>query len=244
LIDFDIPAVQAGSLIDEIRKSAGNEALTDSTIRAGLTAAIGKLLDRSIDIPTGVKVMFIGASGAGKTSTLAKMAAELTAFCRTKVRLTSFDTQKISAYEEVGGYADLLDAPYEVNPQKELKAAKNEVLLIDTPSMRFNSEGIEAVQSLINLTRPDLVFLVLSVCNRAGDIIEFKEEIRSIRPDLLIATHLDETRRWGSMLAAASATGIPLAFVTDSPGGVGQLHVPDPEKVTAKLMNEKEAHRE
>jgi flagellar biosynthesis protein FlhF len=244
LIDFDIPAGPADKLITDIQKGRETAPLADSSVRTKLKSSFESLIKREVHIPVGSKVMFIGASGAGKTSTLAKMAAELTAFRRTKVRLTSFDTRKISVYEEVGGYADLLDAPYEINPRKELKAGRDEVLLIDTPSMSYSTDGITTVQNLINLVRPDIVFMVLSVCNRADDIIDFKEGIQIVQPNMLIATHLDETRRWGSMLAAAIMTGIPLAFVTDSPGGVGQLHVPDPEQMLAKMMNEKEAHRE
>ena len=244
LMDFDVPSGQADILLEELRNIEDADQITNSTIHGALKSSIAKLINDKVTIPTGSKVMFIGTSGAGKTSTLAKMAAELTAFRRTKVRLTSFDTQKISAHEEVGGYADLLDAPYEVNPHKELEAAKNEVILIDTPSLSYSASGITAVQSLINLVKPNLVFMVLSVCNRANDLIEFKEGIQTVQPDLLIATHLDETRRWGSMLAAAMATGIPLAFVTDSPGGVGELHVPDPDKVIAKMMNVRETEHE
>ncbi len=244
LMDFDVPSEQAEILLAEVRNIEDVDQITNSAIHNALKTSIAKLINDKVSIPAGSKVMFIGTSGAGKTSTLAKMAAELTAFRRTKVRLTSFDTQKISAHEEVGGYADLLDAPYEVNPQKELKAAKNEVVLIDTPSLSYSANGIASVQSLINLARPNLVFMVLSVCNRAKDLIEFKEGIQTVQPDLLIATHLDETRRWGGMLAAAVATGIPLAFVTNSPGGVGELHVPEPEKVIAKMMNGGETRHE
>jgi len=244
LIDFDVPSEQTEILLGDLKNISDTEQITNSTIHAALKSSIAKLINDKITIPTGTKVMFIGTSGVGKTSTLAKMAAELTAFRRTRVRLTSFDTQKISAHEEVGGYADLLDAPYEVNPHKELKAANNEVVLIDTPSLSYSASGIATVQRLINLTKPNLVFMVLSVCNRANDLIEFKEGIQTVQPDLLIATHLDDTRRWGSMLAASVATGIPLAFVTDSPGGVGELHVPDPEKVIAKMMNGREPRHE
>lgn len=244
MMDFDLPPGPADMLIQDIQSSGDVKTSSDGTIRSNLVSSIGKLINREVHIPTGSKVMFIGASGAGKTSTLAKMAAELVAFRRVKVRLTSYDTQKISAYEEVGGYADLLDTPYDINPRSEPTVAKNEVLLIDTPSMTYSPGGIAAVQNLINLAKPNLVFMVLSVCNRAGDLIDFQEGIRTLQPDLLIATHLDETRRWGSMLAAAMTTGVPLAFVTDSPGGMGQLHVPDSEVVVAKMLNEKEAPRE
>lgn len=241
LTDFDIPKSIANEIIEK-HDVIDDDIRDESVIRNKLSDYFNSLINTDLEISTGSKILFVGPSGAGKTSVIAKLAAELSVLRKIKVRLTSFDTQKISAAEEIGGYADILDAPYEINPKNVSDAGEDEVLLIDTPSMTFDPEGIEAVQSLINLTRPDLILMVLSVCNRASDVIEFKEGIRQINPHALVATHLDETSRWGTMITAVNATDIPLALVSDSPGGAGQMKSPDANWICDKLTKIMEAN--
>jgi hypothetical protein len=71
---------------------------------------------------------------------------------------------------------------------------------------------------------------------RSADLIARIEAFRKFRPNLLIATHLDQTHRWGGMFAAAECLQVPIAFVTSTPGGIGRLMSPDPVQVARHLI--------
>ncbi|HDL03578.1 MAG TPA: hypothetical protein ENH25_05550, partial [candidate division Zixibacteria bacterium] len=83
---------------------------------------------------------------------------------------------------------------------------------------------------------PDIVFFVFSVCNRSHDLIDSINMFENLSPTCLVASHLDETDRWGGITAMAEYLNIPVSYVTDSPGGIGELRVPDAAAIARRLL--------
>lgn len=240
LIDADIPVEIARELADEVETRLTSEAAELAAYKI-LLQELKKYTADEIPIEPGMRVVFVGPSGAGKTSALAKMAALLSSGLNKKVTLSSLDNIKVSAYEEISGYADILGVPLDLSGRSEKKHKKDSILLIDTPSLNGREEQHTELVKKISEISPDLLFLCFSVCTRSRDLIDSINLFESLAPSYLIAGHLDETPRWGGMLTMMRYLDIPLAYLADSPGGMGLLKKVDPAVIARRILKVEEA---
>jgi flagellar biosynthesis protein FlhF len=236
LTDADIPVDMAGQLAKDIDIRIAPDSDADSVALRIMTDELAVGIVSEIAIEPGMKVMFAGPSGAGKTSALAKLAARLSVGEGKKVTLSSLDNAKVSAYEEIGGYAEILDVPLDLSGHFGKKQHQDSILLIDTPSLTGHENQRTLVRKIRRM-KPDILFLVFSVCTRSRDLVDAVNLFESIRPTHLLASHLDETIRWGALLTMTKYLEIPIAFAANSPGGVGTLESVDPETAARRILN-------
>jgi flagellar biosynthesis protein FlhF len=166
-------------------------------------------------------LLLAGASGAGKTSSIAKLAARAT-LEGLKVSLLSTDTLRTGGIEQLSGYGallglsvsiaetpdDLRRALAKINPQKP------DLVLVDTAGINpFSGEELTATKELARAIDAEIIAVVAAGGDphEAGEIAEAYARIGTQR---FIATRLDTTRRFGSLLSFAS--GGPLAFAAVS----------------------------
>jgi len=237
LMDADVPLEIVRQYVSDAANCLRPEAIPEKVIRTVVGDDLQMHFSGAIDFHPGQTVVFIGPSGSGKTSALAKLAADLTVNKRQKVKLASLDDRKISAYEEIGGYADILEIPLEAADQINTKHDHDTILLVDTPSISLSPSCEPDFSRMVHSLTPDFIILTFSVATRANDLIDAVPAFELIHPTHLLASHLDEVYRWGGITAMTKYLEIPLAFVTDAPGGVGQLQVPDPDHIAARLLN-------
>ncbi|MEN6441080.1 MAG: flagellar biosynthesis protein FlhF [Syntrophobacter sp.] len=181
---------------------------------------------------------FIGPTGVGKTTTLAKMAAYLKIKRMLDVGIISVDTYRIGALDQLQTYANILEIPFCVAQSKtELDRAIQQfshfdVILVDTTGRNFlNREHVHELQALFEGNHKPSHFLVLSSTAKDEDlrktILHFKEmEIHS-----LIFTKLDETIHHGCMLNQLLRFDYPLSYM-----GTGQRVPEDLEQATQKRI--------
>jgi len=241
MLDADMPAEYARQLIKMIeeRRYAGED--IDQTAYEVLHEDISKMIAPDISFKPGMKIVFAGHTGAGKTSALAKLAASLTLQKKMKIQLSSLDDIKVSAYEEITGYGDILDLPVEMNPERIGRNDKSALTLIDSPSIPYDNRCRLDLIKKIRSIKPDLVFMVFSVCCRTRDMMDSINILESLSPSYLIASHLDETSRWGGMTAMSRYLEVPLVYVMDAPGGIGRLKKASAEDITRQLLKIEEA---
>ncbi|MCX6827283.1 MAG: hypothetical protein NTV06_08490 [candidate division Zixibacteria bacterium] len=239
-IDADIPVEITRHMVKDIE----SKMISDDDVNL---AAYGTLLDEikagitsGVTIEPGMKVMFIGPSGAGKTSAMAKLAAQLSVSEGKKVTLVSLDNVKVAAYEEIGGYAEMLNLPLSLSINMKKKHKKDTILLIDTPSLIGQSQRQLSLAESIGTLKPDILFLVFSVGMRSRDLIDSINLFESLSPTHLIAGHLDETARWGTILTMSKYLDKPVSYISDSPGGIGILHSPDPATMARRILKMEE----
>jgi flagellar biosynthesis protein FlhF len=232
----DVPVEIAHRISRETAEVLGESAdATDAAFEI-LKYELQQITARNVPIEPGTRVVFVGPSGAGKTSVMAKVAAQLCIRFRQKTKLLSLDHMKLSAHDEVEAYADFLGVTVGSNKDAEEKTDQDAILLIDTPSICRDKIRREKLLERIESLSPDVVVLVFSVCSRADDLVGLLNCCQSLRPGFLIASHLDESDHWGGILAVAENLNLPVAFVTDSPGGVGALKPADPERIARHLL--------
>ena len=147
---------------------------------------------------------FLGPTGVGKTTTIAKLAADFKMNKRLNVGLITADTYRIAAVEQLRTYAKLIDVPLEVvRSGEEARSAVQRmrhmnVILIDTAGRSpKNREQMQELQELIERTRPDESYLVLSATTRPREMYETYQRFRVVNPNKLIFTKLDEGTAFG-----------------------------------------------
>ncbi|MEI2663873.1 flagellar biosynthesis protein FlhF [Rossellomorea sp. LJF3] len=164
----------------------------------------------------------IGPTGVGKTTTLAKMAAEAVIEKRMKIAFITTDTYRIAAIEQLKTYAGLLNVPVEVVYKMEdfKKAIEKFVdydhVFIDTAGRNFRERKyVEDLQKIIDFDHQMETYLVLSLTSKERDMREIITQFSSIDIDRFIFTKSDETSSYGSMINMMSEAKIGAAYVTN-----------------------------
>ncbi len=235
LIDSDIPIEIARQLVETIEGKISAKSKVKRVAQKVLSEYLEKYTASSISFTPGTKVVFAGCSGVGKTSALAKLAVSLVSM-GLKVTLSSLDDMKVSAYEEMESYADILNLPAIKSDELGDRSQNDSIILIDTPPLPIDPGRRMELVNKINAVKPDITFLVFSVCNRSRDLLDTGGHFKAISADYLIASHLDETSRWGAIYTMAGFLEIPLIYTVDSPGGIGDLSRIDSVRIARSIL--------
>ena len=164
---------------------------------------------------------FVGPTGVGKTTTVAKLAAELMLNQKKKVGLITSDTYRIAAVEQLKTYAQILNAPLEVvySPH-ELKEVIGrledcEHILMDTAGRNYlEAYYIGELKQLLPIGEQVEIFLLISLTSKYHDVQEMLANFKSIPVNRFILTKMDETSSRGMAVNLLHEYRIPLAYVT------------------------------
>jgi len=180
----------------------------------------------------------VGPPGAGKTSTLVKLAVNYGLAARRPVMLLSLDTYRIAAAEQLRSYAAILGVGFQVLETTAALAQAieenrgKELILIDTPGLGLDDLESAAAMSQFLATRKDIdTHLVVPASMKPTDLTRIVDEFRIFRPDRLLFTKLDETRSFGPILTEAARIKKPLSFFA-----TGQRIPEDLQEVTRKRL--------
>lgn len=169
-------------------------------------------------------VAVIGPPGAGKTTTLVKLAARYGLGARRPSLILSVDTQRVASSEPLRAYAAILGAGFQaLETPKALAQALQEYhgkdwIWIDTPGLSRREMG--DARELIDVISGEADIdshLVLPASMRAPDLLHTIEQFRVFHPSKLLFTRLDETCVYGALLNEPERTGLPLSFLSDGP---------------------------
>lgn len=181
---------------------------------------------------------FIGPTGVGKTTTLAKLAAYLKIKRLLDVGIISVDTYRIGALDQLQTYANILEVPFCIAQSKsELDQAIQQfnhfdVILVDTTGRNFlHREHVRELRSLFEGDQKPSHFLVLSSTAKDEDLRKTILHFREMDIHSLIFTKLDETIHHGCMLNQLLRFDYPLSYM-----GVGQRVPEDLEQATQKRI--------
>ncbi|PFA67865.1 flagellar biosynthesis protein FlhF [Bacillus sp. AFS015802] len=185
----------------------------------------------------------IGPTGVGKTTTLAKMAAEAVIEKRMKIAFITTDTYRIAAIEQLKTYAGLLNVPVEVVYKMEdfkkalEKFSDYDHVFIDTAGRNFREKKyVEDLKEIIDFTHQMETYLVLSLTSKEQDMKEIISQFSSIDIDRFIFTKLDETVSYGSMINVMSEMKIGAAYVTNGQDVPEDITEMDVDEIVRLLM--------
>jgi flagellar biosynthesis protein FlhF len=239
MVQSQVAAEIASEVLKTLRNSWRPDQLKNAQfVQEKITEQLEKMLPVSGPIvrkkATGPHVVaLIGPTGVGKTTTIAKLAANLKLRENHTVGLITIDTFRIAAVDQLKKYADILDIPLRVvSSPDELRAAidtmsDREFILIDTagrsPSDRLK---LQELRNFLTIAAPDEVHLVLSSTASQECIESAIARFGNVRVDKILFTKLDEAVHVGVVLNVARKVNKALSYVT-----TGQ-DVPDDIEVT------------
>ncbi len=168
------------------------------------------------------KIAFIGPTGVGKTTTIAKIAADYSLARKKKVALVTIDTYRIAAIEQLKIYAKIIGIPVDVVVHEEdldrifQKHRNKDLILIDTAGR--SHRDISQLKELrrVFAGRQDIErHLVLSATTKQSDISSILRNFKSIDFHYLLFTKIDEGSRFGTILNAALESGKYISYMTN-----------------------------
>ena len=242
LLDQEVDPPLADRILGKVRdllpSKASAEDVRKQTERV-LAAALGE--PETIRLRQDGKpcvVAFVGPTGVGKTTTLAKIAADFSLVQGKKVGLVTADTYRIAAVEQLKTYAEILNLPVTVvySPSDMPAAIKahqdKDLILIDTAGRSHrNRQQFDELRQLLQAVPYDEVFLVLSVNTGRAACQEVLEHYAFVREYKLLFTKLDETPVPGIIINARLRTGKRLSYVTAGQSVPDDLSVADPRSL-------------
>lgn len=182
--------------------------------------------------------VFMGPTGVGKTTTIAKLAALLKFKDRRKVGLITLDTYRMAAVDQLQMYARIMDAPIEVltDPKGLVPALRRfdgcDMVLIDTSGRNHRDREQMRELEMLYRRKADLnTYLVLSATTGSDGLRDAIDRYAGLPVDSLVFTKVDEGASFGNIFSALAYSGKPLAYIT-----TGQRVPEDIETATGEKM--------
>lgn len=165
--------------------------------------------------------VFIGPTGVGKTTTLAKLASLLAINENKKIGFLTMDTYRISAVEQLRTYAEILSCPLEIAYDKKditdalSRLSNRDTVFIDTAGRSHkNQKHMLELEEILNTIKQKEIFLVISANYNQSDIKDIISRYSFIENYHLIITKLDETSRTGIIFDIINDSGKAVTYIT------------------------------
>ncbi len=226
LIDAEIDEDLARELVEQVQRGATEHDLQDPLLLKG---RIAKTIEAELRVSGPIQtpasgthvVALVGPTGVGKTTTIAKLAANFRLREQRRVGLITVDTYRIAAVQQLRTYADIIDLPMEVvSTPREMREAVDrlsglELVLVDTAGRSPRDDvKIQELKSMLAEAQADEVHLVLSSVASARSLTSTAERFAGVGVTSLLVTKLDEASGYGNLLPLARNSGLPLSYVT------------------------------
>jgi flagellar biosynthesis protein FlhF len=164
---------------------------------------------------------FIGTTGVGKTTTVAKLAAQLMLKSKKKVGLISIDSYRIGAMEQLSTYANILGVPcFKAFKKKDLifalkRMEEKDVVLIDTAGQsQYDTERIEELKKMIPNDLAIDTHLLLSVATTESEMNETADNFSDLKFQSYVFTKVDEAKTFGSAINQIMKLKLPVSYIT------------------------------
>lgn len=188
---------------------------------------------------------FVGPTGVGKTTTIAKLAAEQTLKYRRKVGLITSDTYRIAAVEQLKTYATILNVPLEVvfsplDLKKALDRFKDcDIVFMDTAGRNYRNEMyVSELNALLQTGGKSETFLVMSLTTKYKDMKAITENFSKFKLDKVLFTKMDETDTYGSLVNLMNDFPLQLSYMTNGQNVPDDFAVADENEIINLIMGE------
>ena len=230
LIEQDVSAELAGRIMEQVaRRFETDPSPSEEAVRAAVLERIAAILPNdagdSFEVGLGRhgprRIALVGPTGVGKTTTLAKIAANLKLKRGLRVGIVAADTYRIAAVDQLRTYAEILGLPVEVasSPRDAARACgclnDVDVILIDTAGRSQNDHmKISELRAFLASAEPDETHLVLSATASARTLAREAEAFGALGIDRIVLTKLDEAASFGTLVSLVERLGKSVSFFT------------------------------
>lgn len=225
-------------------KSASPENL-QHIVRSEVQSFLKKRIGEGIRDTT--KIVYIaGPTGVGKTTTIAKLAADQIFRARKKVGFITADTYRISAIEQLRTYSSILNVPLEVvqSPGDVQRAFQRlshcDLILMDTAGRNYLNEiYVAELHSLFGKEEESETYLVLSLTSKSQDMKKITEHFSRYGLDKVIFTKLDETESVGPMFNLLHEYPLKVSYIANGQNVPDDLLIAEEELMTSLILGER-----
>ncbi len=243
LVEADVPEILARRLVRDVAEALEPDEFNHAdSVRAALCETVEQCIAVAppIAVVAGTRriVALVGPTGVGKTTTVAKLAANFKLAHGVRVGLVTVNTYRIAAVEQLKTYAEIIDLPLSVvNDPAEMPRALEELgavdlVFIDTAGRSPRDEvKIRELAEFLEQARPDEVHLVLSAVAGERSLRSAVERFAVVHVDRLILTKLDEADSLGAVLGVIGLSPRPVSYLT-----TGQAVPDDIERADRKRL--------
>lgn len=222
----------------------GDEAPGEDALRAALESLARVVPDFPVTGRTVPHVIvFVGPTGSGKTTTLAKLAARWCLNRRLNIGLITTDTFRVAAVDQIREYATLLGLELAVafSATEAAHAAQRfkdkDVILVDTPGRNhYDQIGLAGIRNVLKGLGPVTVLLHLPMVLDRRHVAELIGNFQALGPNYLVLTKSDETHRYAMLTSVLCETDCPIAFVTDGQRVPQDIHPATAGELAEMLM--------
>ncbi|MEK4273486.1 flagellar biosynthesis protein FlhF [Paenibacillus sp. FSL R7-0026] len=236
------------SWFDSIQAKWSEDGLKEQDVEQIVKLEVMHFLEQRIEegiLPTTRIVYVAGPTGVGKTTTIAKLAAEQMFKKQRKVGFITSDTYRISAVEQLRTYASILNVPLEVvqspgDTQRAISRLENcDLIFMDTAGRNYRNELlVSELQSLLAPVENSETFLVMSMTSKSADMVQITEHFSKYGLDKVIFTKMDETGSCGPLFNLLHRFPLKLAYVANGQNVPDDLLKPDADSLSKQLLGE------
>ncbi len=249
LLENDVDEKLTQKMMNIVRRqfsfSPENEKAIQNAIKVLIKEYLGAASTLEENMKKQSKIIFVGPTGVGKTTTLAKLAAKASVGMGKSVGLITADTYRIAAVEQLKTYSEILNIPIKViyEPKEVIEAIEiykdKDIILIDTAGRNHKvEEQLQEVKELIGYVEEPDIFLVVSALTAYKDIVSITRSYQFLDRYKLLFTKLDEATTLGNILNMRTLTGKPLSYFTTGQSVPDDIEIADAEKIANIIVGE------
>lgn len=250
LIECDLSEDIAREMVEKIHVEAPGSELADPAL---LRARVARMIESEIRTAGPITVTpgrrrlvaLVGPTGVGKTTTIAKLAANYRLKEKRRVGLITVDTYRIAAVEQLRTYADIIDLPMRVisTPRETREAVRQmgdlDLILMDTAGRSPRDEvKIRELKAFLSEAGADEVHLVLSSVASERTLKQTAERFAAAGTTSLVLTKLDEATGLGNILPVLQSSKLPLSYLTNGQNVPDDIETADAHRLAQSILAE------
>lgn len=247
LLDNEVTEGNAREIMSEIDNKSSEIQVDDllSNIYQKIVLKLGQIKTIELCEKKPKVVFFVGPTGVGKTTTIAKLASKYKLDHKCKLAIITADTYRVAAVEQIRTYANILNVPIEVIYNAEelqqaiQKYAEYDLLFVDTAGRSHqNQEQQEDVKRLLQVAKEyeQEIYLVISATTKYRDLVKITQVYSDISSYRLLFTKTDETGALGNILNIKMLTNEPLSYVTFGQNVPDDIEITDAQAIAKQLL--------
>ncbi len=247
LLENEVKEKYVNAIIDELDADNPNQPIDNilASVYQKIVLKLGEIEPLKAGESKPKIVFFVGNTGVGKTTTLAKLASKCILEDKLRVAILSVDTYRIAAIEQTKTFANILNTPFEVvytpeDMQKNIEKYKEyDLILVDTAGRSHRDENQKKdLQAIVDCVKDyeKEIYLVVSVTVKYKDLLNMAEVYNKLFDYKLIFTKIDETKGLGSILNLKLDMDKTLSYVTWGQKVPDDIGLVNPQIIAKKLL--------